>query len=78
MATRRTRTKGFAVCLRNGGYPASLEVRKLYPVLDDPDAEENGFIRVIDESGEDYVYPARLFRKLALSSELRRALRMAS
>ena len=78
MASRRTKTKGFAVCLRNTGYRASLEVRKLYPVLDDPDTEENGLIRVIDESGNDYLYPAQLFRKLALSSELQRARRLAS
>jgi hypothetical protein len=70
--------KGFAVCLRNGGFAASLEVRKLYPFINDPDAEANDLIRVIDESGEDYLYPARLFRKLALPSDIQRALRMAS
>jgi hypothetical protein len=71
-------TKGFAVCLRNGGFGASLEVRKLYPFINDPDAEANNLIRVVDESGEDYLYPARLFRKLALPSDVQRALRMAS
>lgn len=69
---------GFAVCLRNDGFAASLEVRKLYPFIDDPDAEANKFIRVVDESGEDYLYPARLFRKLALPSGVQRALRVAS
>jgi len=53
------KTKGFAVCLRNGGFGASLEVRKLYPFISDPDAEANNLIRVVDESGEDYLYPAR-------------------
>jgi hypothetical protein len=72
------RTNGFAVCLRNGGFAASLEARKLYPFIHDPEAEENGLIRVIDESGEDYLYPARLFRKLALPGDVRRALRLAS
>ena len=72
------KTKGFAVCLRNGGFGASLEVRKLYPFIHDPDAEANHLIRVVDESGEDYLYPARLFRKLALPSDVQRALRMAS
>jgi hypothetical protein len=72
------KAKRFAVCLRNGGYVASLEVRKLYPFLDDPDAEANNLIRVVDESGEDYLYPARLFRKLALPSDVQRALRAAS
>ena len=70
--------KGFAVCLRNRGFVASLEVRKLYPFIDDPDAEANNLIRVVDESGEDYLYPARLFRKLALPSDIHRALRVAS
>jgi len=60
------RKRGFVVCLRNSGFGASLEVRKLYPFIKDPDAEANNLIRVIDESGEDYLYPARLFLKLAL------------
>ena len=72
------RIKGFAVCLRNGGFPASLEVRKLYPFIHDPDAEANRLIRVVDESGDDYLYPARLFRKLALPGDVQRALRAAS
>ncbi|MGD1091350.1 MAG: hypothetical protein ABSB35_05070 [Bryobacteraceae bacterium] len=72
------KTKGFAVCLRNGGFAASLEVRKLYPFIADPVAEANDLIRVIDEAGEDYLYPARLFRKLALPSDVQRALRVAS
>jgi hypothetical protein len=66
------------VCLRNRGYAASLEVRKLYPVVDDPEAAANDLIRVIDESGEDYLYPARLFQKLTLPIELQHALRVAS
>jgi hypothetical protein len=78
MRAQRARTEGFAVCLRNRGYAASLEVRKLYPVVSDPDAAANDLIRVIDESGEDYLYPARLFRKLVLPIELQRALRVAS
>jgi hypothetical protein len=73
-----TRKKGYAVCLQNGGFAASLEVRKLYRVLNDPDAEANGLIRVIDESGEDYLYPSRLFRELALPADVERALRLAS
>jgi hypothetical protein len=78
MPSRRTRTQGFAVCIRNTGFAASLEVRKLYPVVDDPDAGRNDLIRVIDESGEDYVYPACLFQKLTLPHEIQRALRLAS
>jgi hypothetical protein len=78
MASRRTKTQGFAVCLRNAGFEASLEVRKLYPVVDDPDAQRNDLIRVIDESGDDYVYPTGLFQKLTLPTEIQRALRLAS
>jgi hypothetical protein len=74
----RTKTEGFAVCLRNTGFAASLEVRKLYPFVNDPEADANDLIRVVDESGEDYLYPARLFRKLALPADLQRALRLAS
>jgi hypothetical protein len=72
------KTQEFAVCIQNAGYRASLEVRKLYPVVDDPDAAANDLIRVIDESGEDYVYPARLFQRLTLPAEVQRALRLAS
>ena len=50
----------------------------MYPVVDDPEAERNDLIRVIDESGDDYVYPARLFQKLTLPGEIQRALRLAS
>ena len=78
MRVRRTKTQDFAVCLRNTGFAASLEVRKLYPVVEDPDAEANGLIRVIDESGEDYVYPTSLFQRLVLSNEIQRALSLAS
>ena len=51
----------FAVCIKNTGYAASLELRKLYEVVDDPDAEKDDMIRIIDESGEDYLYTADRF-----------------
>ena len=66
MRSRQMREQGFAVCLRNTGFAASLEVRKLYAVVEDLDAEANDLIRVIDESGEDYLYPARLFQRFGL------------
>jgi len=78
MATHRLKSHQYAVCVRNAGFEASLEVRKLYPVLDDPGAEANALIRVIDESGEDYIYPAHLFQRLTLPAEIQRALRLAS
>jgi hypothetical protein len=78
MPSRRMQTQEYAVCIRNAGFGASLEIRKLYPVVEDADAEANDLIRVVDESGEDYVYPARLFQRLTLPLEVQRALRLAS
>jgi len=69
----RVKDSGFVVCVRNTGFAASLEVRKLYAFLRDDDAEAHNLIRVIDESGEDYLYRVRLFRKLVLPSDLQRA-----
>jgi hypothetical protein len=51
----------FAVCVKNDGYEASLERNKIYAVLADPQAEQEGDIRVVDESGEDYLYPQDWF-----------------
>lgn len=60
----------FVVCLENTDYEASLEPRKIYEVISDPQAEKRGFIRVIDESGEDYMFPQNLFVSIPLSGEL--------
>ncbi len=51
----------FAVCINNSEYPASLELHKIYRVLPDEDAAIEGDMRIIDESGEDYLYPAKWF-----------------
>ncbi len=51
----------FFLCVNNDAYPASLEARKVYRGLPDPTAEARGFVRVVDESGEDYLYPASCF-----------------
>jgi hypothetical protein len=51
----------FVVCLNNEGYAASLERHKIYRVLPDPEAEKDGDLRIIDESGEDYLYPKDWF-----------------
>ncbi len=51
----------FAVCINNAKYPASLELNKIYRVLPDEDAAKDGDLRVIDESGEDYLYPSEWF-----------------
>ena len=55
----------WTVCIKNSGYEASLEARKLYNVLEDPKAQAIGMIRVIDESGESYLYPAEMFAPIA-------------
>ncbi len=70
--------RGFAVCISNDGYDVSLAVRKLYQIVSDPESEAYDLIRVIDESGDDYLYPAKLFRRLDLPAALERALRFAS
>ena len=56
----------FVLCVRDGGYPASLEIRKVYRVLPDADGVADGLIRVVDESGEDYLYPKDLFVSIDL------------
>jgi len=58
--------RGFVVCLNNQDYYASLEVGKLYPVIKDEDAASHGYIRVIDESGEDYAYSQDRFFNVQL------------
>ncbi len=54
--------RSLVVCINNEGYPASLELRKLYVCIPDPEAEKDGLIRVIDESGEDYLFSKARFR----------------
>jgi hypothetical protein len=56
----------FAVCVNNAAYPASLELHKIYRVIPDADAAQDGDIRVVDESDEDYLYPADWFIVLKL------------
>ena len=56
----------FVLCVKDGGYPESLEVRKVYRVVPDTDALSHGLIRVVDESGEDYLYPEDLFVPIEL------------
>jgi hypothetical protein len=54
------------VCLDNHGYPVALERGKLYPVLDDAQAAELGLLRIVDESGEGYLYSASRFAAIAV------------
>lgn len=51
----------FFLCIRNDDYAASLQVRTVYAAVSDPEAESHGMLRIVDESGEDYLFPASLF-----------------
>jgi hypothetical protein len=63
-----------AICIDNDGYPASLEKRKIYVLLPDRSAEKHRLVRVIDESGEDYLYPKTFFRIIALPQSIKKAI----
>ena len=64
----------FAVCIDNSKYPVSLELHKIYCVLPDDDAARDGDLRIIDESGEDYLYSADRFMAIEISKPLERAI----
>jgi hypothetical protein len=63
----------FVLCVENTNYPASLECRKVYQVLGDEQASKHGQVRVIDESGEDYLYPQEYFIPIKLPQAAERA-----
>jgi hypothetical protein len=67
-------TGRFAVCINNDGYPASLELHKIYRVLPDNVAESDGDLRVVDDSGEDYLYTAERFVTLDLPHAVEKTL----
>ena len=78
---RSTDMKGdlqFAVCISNKGYAASLEVRKIYRLIPDKAGAKNGLVRVIDEMGEDYLFPEEYFVALRLPLAAERAVLRAS
>lgn len=74
MNTKKDTSSQFGLCLNNEGYPASLEVGKVYRVVRDDKVTNHGYIRVIDESGEDYVYTANRFHLIQLPIAVERAL----
>jgi hypothetical protein len=73
----KAQPKQFVVCIENEGFPTSLEKRKIYLSLPDPEAEKTGLVRVIDESGEDYLYPKALFSSIEVPPALGKALAAA-
>jgi hypothetical protein len=74
MAKRRSAKPEFVVCVSNEGYPASLELHKIYKVIVDEDAMADGDIRVVDESGEDYLFPASYFAPIKVPAEIEESL----
>jgi len=65
----------FVLCIDNRGYGASLEERKVYLAMSDPVAEKHAMIRVVDESSEDYLFPAKLFVPIVVPQAAARAFR---
>ena len=66
-------SKQLVVCIDNEGYAASLEKRKIYITLRDASAEKHGLLRIVDESGEDYLYPKASFHSIALPQGVKKA-----
>jgi hypothetical protein len=69
--------KMFVVCIKNEGYAASLELRKIYEVVQDDLAADHQMIRVVDESGEDYLFPVDFFISIDLPKPVEQALNVA-
>jgi hypothetical protein len=74
----KPQAKQLVVCVSNEGYPVSLEKRKIYVSLRDPDADKHGLLRIVDESGEDYLYPKAFFRSIALPQSVKKAVLAAA
>jgi hypothetical protein len=73
---RKTNSR-FVVCVKNRGFAASLELRKLYRSIPDPIAESHRLVRVVDESGEDYLFPETFFVKIDLPAPVARTIAAA-
>lgn len=74
----KTPSKQLVICVDNEGYPAALEKRKIYVALPDRSAEKHGLIRIVDESGDDYLYPKSFFRAVDLPQSVRKAVMAAA
>ena len=68
----------YVVCVSNEGYRASLIVRRIYKAIPDRDASKHGLVRVVDESGEDYLYPQKLFAVIDLPKTVGQKLALAT
>jgi hypothetical protein len=67
----------YVICVNNSEYQASLEKRKLYRIIEDDKAEKLNLVRIIDESGEDYLYPSSYFLGIKLDKGIEEAIAMA-
>ena len=74
---RNSKERRFVICIRNEGYGVSLELRKIYQVLPDASAERHRLLRVVDESGEDYLYPRTFFMPIEVPKAVEKALALA-
>lgn len=77
MEAENTQPK-FAICINNSGYPDDLRVRTVYQVLPDESAARSNYIRIIDETGEDYLYPAEYFVSVEVPSEAAKSLMLTA
>ena len=74
MNEKKLKSNRFVVCIENKDYPASLELYKIYKALPDEDAAEDGDLRIIDESGEYYLYPADFFIRIKVPQAVKEAM----
>jgi hypothetical protein len=74
----KSQAKQLVVCVNNDGHLAALEKRKIYVTLRDAIAEQHGLLRIVDESGKDYLYPKTFFRSIALPQSVRKAVLAAA
>jgi len=74
----KPQAKQLVVCVNNEGYSVSLEKRKIYVALRDAVAEKHGLLRIVDESGEDYLYPKMFFLPIALPQSVKKAVLAAA
>jgi len=75
---RKNNKSDFVVCVSNRGYRSSLVIRRIYQTLSDPAANKRRLIRVVDESGEDYLYPATMFVAIEVPEAVEKAFKKAS
>lgn len=73
---RRNHKARFAICINNSGYADDLKVRTVYQVLSDESAAKSNYLRIIDETGEDYLYPAAYFILIDVPGAVEKALRL--